>query len=118
VDRRVDIDRLVPTVFSERERSELALLDAIGQRRRFFELWTLKEAYIKAVGMGLALPLRAITFGLSAGSQPSITFEPSVSDDSTRWWLDVRAQRTTHVMGVALGAPASTVCFEELDPTE
>jgi len=38
----------------------------VDQRSRFFQLWTLKEAYIKAVGTDLALDLTTITFDLQA----------------------------------------------------
>ena len=49
--------------------TELALLrqsPPADQRSRFFQLWTLKEAYIKAVGTDLALDLTSITFDLQA----------------------------------------------------
>lgn len=36
--------------FSERERTQLASLAGADRTRRFFELWTFKEAYLKAKG--------------------------------------------------------------------
>jgi 4'-phosphopantetheinyl transferase len=39
--------------FSERERAELTRLGSAERARRFFELWTLKEAYLKARGESL-----------------------------------------------------------------
>jgi 4'-phosphopantetheinyl transferase len=36
--------------FSERERAQLATLAGADRTRRFFELWTFKEAYLKAKG--------------------------------------------------------------------
>jgi len=63
-------------------------LDA--RRWRAVELWTIKEAYIKARGMGLALPLRAISFDLR-GAAPTAAFEPSVQDDAREWQFERRA---------------------------
>ena len=44
----------------------------------FFDYWTLKEAYIKARGFGLALPLGDFAFHLSPTARPSISIEPSL----------------------------------------
>ena len=39
---------------------------------RFFTYWSLKEAYIKARGLGLAIPLGAFTFRLDGGGHSEI----------------------------------------------
>lgn len=103
-DRRVDIDQLAPAVFSTAERAGLASLAQAERRARFFALWTLKEAYIKAVGTGLSLPLRSISLDLRSGEQPRLTFAPPVDDDAVQWWLDLHAPRPSHVLAVALRA--------------
>lgn len=41
--------------FSEAERAELELLDPPERARRFFQLWTAKEAYRKATGEGVTV---------------------------------------------------------------
>lgn len=55
--RAPDLLALAPTVFAPQEQSDLAALPANEQARRAVVLWTLKESYIKARGMGMALPL-------------------------------------------------------------
>ena len=51
------------TVFTENEQAQLA---AHSQPRRFFfELWTIKEAYIKARGLGFSLPPRQFEVALA-----------------------------------------------------
>ncbi len=40
--------------FSEPERTELQSLEGSQRVQRFFQLWTLKEAYLKATGEGVA----------------------------------------------------------------
>ena len=50
--------------FSPAEAKALAALPPSRRAHRFFELWTLKESYIKARGMGLQIPLDSFGFAL------------------------------------------------------
>ena len=50
--------------FSPAEAKALAALPPTRRAHRFFELWTLKESYIKARGMGLQIPLDSFGFAL------------------------------------------------------
>jgi 4'-phosphopantetheinyl transferase len=64
-DAGVDVERtaapapldLVAAYFSADERRALQALPAAQQDARFYWLWTLKEAYLKALGLGLQRPL-------------------------------------------------------------
>jgi len=47
-------------MFSSPERSVLERLDGVERREGFFRLWARKEAFVKAVGVGLTMPLDAI----------------------------------------------------------
>jgi 4'-phosphopantetheinyl transferase len=119
LDRRVNIDSLSAAAFSAAERAGLEELEGEAQRHRFFELWTLKEAYIKAVGMGFALPLGAITLHVEAGRLPAISFDPRVSDDPARWFLAARIVLGEHMLAVALARPQPAEwSAQELDPFE
>ena len=60
--RAEEIVPLAPRVFSAAERAQLDALPAAERPDRALSLWTLKEAYIKARGMGLSLPLQEISF--------------------------------------------------------
>src|SRR6185295_18612851 len=55
--RRGETVRIANRFFSASEVAALEALPPERQRQRFFEYWTLKESYIKARGMGLAIPL-------------------------------------------------------------
>ena len=53
-ERRVrdDLDGLIRTVFAPEERSALSVLTGEPRLRLFYELWTIKEALVKALGDG------------------------------------------------------------------
>ena len=43
--------------FSGEEKAELATKEGDARRKLFYDIWSLKEAYIKCIGMGLSKPL-------------------------------------------------------------
>jgi 4'-phosphopantetheinyl transferase len=51
--------------FCDREREQIAKADASARRRVFFQLWTAKEAVLKATSLGLALELSKLEVGLT-----------------------------------------------------
>jgi 4'-phosphopantetheinyl transferase len=88
--RAEEIVPLAPRVFSAAERAQLDALPAAERPDRALSLWTLKEAYIKARGMGLSLPLQGISFlfdGPNTGRPDAMRLEVElgVDDDPVRW---------------------------------
>jgi phosphopantetheinyl transferase len=59
-----DIDKLSRHYFSEAEQSALATLEGAERRRGFYQIWTRKEAVLKALGLGLNLELRSFSVPL------------------------------------------------------
>ncbi|CAI6080273.1 4'-phosphopantetheinyl transferase Sfp [Paenibacillus sp. JJ-100] len=62
----VDVEKIVPIdlqiaerFFSTQENAYLSAQPADQQLNTFYRLWTLKESYIKAIGMGLSMPLNS-----------------------------------------------------------
>jgi 4'-phosphopantetheinyl transferase len=100
--RGPEILELAREVFSTRERAALDRLEAGLRRERAVSLWTAKEAYIKARGEGLALPLDGITmvFDGERPLEPRVEVDPSI-DDGVRWalqLLDVEGHRVAVAM--------------------
>ena len=77
--------RIARRHFSGPEYQALLALPAQAQLSRFFDLWTLKEAYIKARGMGLALPLDSFSFGFPDGREISVEFDAELGDAADSW---------------------------------
>jgi 4'-phosphopantetheinyl transferase len=79
------LDDLPERHFAAAEVRDLRALPPTEQGRAFFDYWTLKEAYIKARGMGLALPLDQFAFALHGDAPPTIRFAPGFDDHAARW---------------------------------
>jgi 4'-phosphopantetheinyl transferase len=87
----VDVEALgrkAPTHLADRYFSplEVAGLHALAPEelpRRFFRLWTLKEAYLKAIGTGVAGGLGTMTFTLDEPG--GIRFERAADPTTSRW---------------------------------
>jgi 4'-phosphopantetheinyl transferase len=115
LDRRgPDLD-VAERFFSALEVRELRALPASEQRDRFFCYWTLKESYIKARGMGLALPLDKFSFHL--GERPiRITIDPSLGDDASAWQFELQRPDAAHLLAVGAwrggGSPQLAVTAE------
>lgn len=69
-------EELVATVLSARERAAFRKLSAAAAAAELFRVWTRKEAYLKAVGVGLNYPLRALSVGIAV-DHPSRSVEGS-----------------------------------------
>lgn len=91
--------------FAPSEVQALRALEASRQRERFFEYWTLKEAYIKARGMGLSLPLEQFAFELCPGDPPRIAFDPRLKDDPESWQFVQLRPSQRHRAAVAVRRP-------------
>ena len=87
----VDVESIRPDVatqeiaerfFSPREVAELQSLPAAMRAEAFFLCWTRKEAYVKALGEGLQIPLKIFHVGLTPSAPERLE-----SADSDRWLL-------------------------------
>jgi 4'-phosphopantetheinyl transferase len=73
--------------FAPGEIARLRALPEEKQQRAFFTCWTRKEAYIKAKGGGLSIPLKDFEVSLSPGEPASLISCISDPEEVTRWSL-------------------------------
>ncbi|ATQ77162.1 4-phosphopantetheinyl transferase [Massilia violaceinigra] len=71
--------------FAPAEVAELATVPEERHQARFFEYWTFKEAYIKARGMGLSIPLDRFGFHFADERSVSLAVDAELGDDAARW---------------------------------
>jgi len=88
--------------FSPSESAELIRQPVHRQRDRFFDYWTLKEAYIKARGMGLAIPLDHFSYHLENPENIRISFAPQLPDHPSRWQFSLRTLEGRHRIATAI----------------
>lgn len=105
MDRRTETVEIAERFFSARELADLRALPFAEQRDRFFVYWTLKESYIKARGLGLALPLDQFSFLIESAAPIRIATEPALNDDPHSWqfWYSRFSERHSLAMGVRRG---------------
>jgi len=101
IDRRLTHD-IAGRFFSPAEVHDLRQQPPEAQPRVFFDYWTLKESYIKARGMGLALPLEDFSFQLRPDGPPTISFAPTLDDDPARWQFAQGCPSDRHRLAVAV----------------
>jgi 4'-phosphopantetheinyl transferase len=94
---------LAERFFSGAEIDALRAAAPEKRARRFLEIWTLKEAYLKAVGRGISVPLRSFELHLSDSEPPRISFDSAVlRDDPASWQLSLHHPTPVHILALAI----------------
>lgn len=78
---------LAESFFAPREVTVLRSLPTRDQELAFFACWTRKEAYLKARGEGLVMPLDAFEVSLLPGDPPALLRVPGDPPEVRRWSL-------------------------------
>jgi 4'-phosphopantetheinyl transferase len=81
------IEELAHRVFSPHEIATLLSLSGEARIRAFFAGWTRKEAYVKALGMGLARALEAFDVSLAPGEPARLLADRAEPAATARWSL-------------------------------
>lgn len=73
---------------------------------RFLQLWTLKEAYLKARGLGLSIPLDSFSFHVDPGNV-RVSFAETPGDLARHWQFAQDLPSHKHTLAVAVHNSAS-----------
>ncbi len=108
--RAGDLRKVAPRFLAATEAAALAALAPAARDARLLRLWTLKEAYSKALGLGLTMGYRATAFEISG----CVGIETVTCAGVTGWHFQV-ADETEHAWALAIEAPEASVRMRRRD---
>ena len=112
--REIDGVQLAKRYFAQAEASRLASMPEDERTSEFLQLWTLKESYFKARGLGIATGLERTRFSI-VGSE--VRFEvDSDLDDSEGWSFHLGEAETGHAVAIA-SRPLDELSAQFVDPS-
>ena len=93
---------LADRFFAPAEARALHSLPVSERTRRFFEYWTLKESYVKARGLGLAMPLDLCGFTLEPRRPPRLRIDARLDDTPDAWLFSQLRPTPEHLIAVCV----------------
>ncbi|MBE9094401.1 4'-phosphopantetheinyl transferase superfamily protein [Tychonema sp. LEGE 07203] len=102
IDPKTSCLEIAERFFSPLEHLALCSLPEYLQTTAFFTCWTRKEAYIKAVGKGLSLPLNEFDVTLAPGEPPALLNVKENPDEASKWSLIELISSSDMVAAVAV----------------
>lgn len=115
---RLELLKLAKRYFSPGEVQALFALPKKQQQQGFYNCWTRKEAYIKAIGEGLYLPLDSFDVSLAPGARPALLRARGGAREVERWTFHALTLGEGYAGALAVeGHDAELRCwqFEEED---
>jgi 4'-phosphopantetheinyl transferase len=106
-----DAGQVAANFFSLNEQRDLAALTGPLQIDAFFECWTRKEAYVKARGEGLSMPLDQFDVSLQPGAPARLLATRPDSAEARRWQLSALDVAGGYKAALAVEGQACTLRF-------
>lgn len=104
-----DADGIAARFFSPRENEAYLALDAADRPLGFFNCWTRKEAFIKALGDGLYHPLDSFDVSLAPAESASILRIGDILGDQCGWRLYSFVPLSGYVGAIVIESPVRQV---------
>jgi len=109
-----DMDGIAQTVYSADEIAYLASQEEAARPLAFFTLWTLKEAYIKATGLGMSAPLQQISID---AEELSVRDASRLAQEPGEWLFDSWQPGPDHALALACNSARTvrTIVYHEMN---
>ncbi len=82
-----EMDQIAERFFSVKENAVFRTLPKSKRKEAFFRCWTRKEAFIKAIGKGLSMPLDKFDVALVPGKPARLIRIEGDSKEASRWTI-------------------------------
>jgi len=89
-------------MFSAGECLEMQQLKDAAQLDYFFTRWTLREAYVKARGIGISFPTRKLQFTVDDKAGITVKFEAGLQENERDWRFHLLRPTPEHVAATAV----------------
>jgi 4'-phosphopantetheinyl transferase len=107
-----DADRIAALFFSRRENETYGALAPHDKPLGFFNCWTRKEAFIKALGHGLGFPLDSFDVSLAPDEPPMILRVGTTPGEECDWRMASFSPALGYVAAVVTESIDATVAIE------
>jgi 4'-phosphopantetheinyl transferase len=114
--RPTDFDGLAERFFAPREVDVLRFLPDEQRLQAFFNCWTRKEAVLKAVGIGLGMPLNRVEVTLAPQDPARVLTYADDAEESAPWWLHSLEPAASYVGALASRGSPLEVNTWRFDP--
>lgn len=102
MDESVSRDELATRFFSARERQAYFAISESQRLAAFYRIWTCKEAYLKATGIGLSFPLGQFSVTAAIDEPPGLLHVDERPEEIQRWSFVAPPVGTGHAAALAV----------------
>ena len=113
--RSLDTEQIAKSHFSRREYQAFSAIPSSFKLEVFLNCWTRKEAYLKAVGVGLSLPLNSVEVTLKPCEEPGILAVHGDGKSAASWSLYNLNLPSGYIGAVAIDGLMSRISAWSLD---
>jgi 4'-phosphopantetheinyl transferase len=116
VQPKPDLAAIAKRFFSAAEAQRVLSAPPESVTDAFFEIWTRKEAFLKATGTGLSRDLHSFTVSSGSGEAPRLERIENPDDDPAQWSLRSFVPAESYVGALAMRAPIGEITLRKFDP--
>jgi 4'-phosphopantetheinyl transferase len=119
ISERGNLLAIAGKMFADSELMALKKLDGREFLEQFFIFWTLREAYCKALGVGLGFSKKDYAFAAGNGDRVRISFDVPAGAPDGHWQLSIIRPGADHVVAVAVrseGQPEKEIVHRFIVP--
>ena len=118
IHRKNKLHTVAERMFAAEETKVMLACDDSKMQKKFFDFWTLREAYVKALGTGLGGSSKTFYFTIEAASEDesaenirsaNINFVASKNKIDMAWHFFLLAPSSEYVASVAVAVPTDSV---------
>jgi 4'-phosphopantetheinyl transferase len=107
-----DLARIARRFFSPSEADRLLRLPQVQREAAFFTCWTRKEAYVKALGRGMAVPLDGFAVSFDPGAPARLVWTTVDARGPACWSLRDLSAGPGYAAAVMVEGPAALRCWQ------